>query len=355
MTKRTPSMLRHTQGCVAEFCGPAWSRRRLVVLLPLIVLLLGHFVLFLFDATDQLQVHQRSLRIPGPSDAHRYQVAAAFLLHVSLCYLAVRFSWRLMEHCFCARRVALVFIVVLVFFVVVFVGPEALYARIGAQDVVSATLGSVDWRPAITLPRFIYTLWCVFGLPEDIFANATLLGFMNALIQFVNAIVVLAVVLLGFALSGLVNRTYYESVAEGARLMTRRARDFQRLALLTSGVTVSGVLFMHSWMAWPFAFFMEPSHYADYARVAESVRNYMAVLFVVILAAGFLPTWHWLQANNQEVFRRYDLQGEELWVTENRDVLSRSAYLFVIGGPVFVQIIVKVMASFMSGDAGGAS
>ena len=146
---------------------------------------------------------------------------------------------------------------------------------------------------------------------------------------------------------------WHKSVEDRAREITRRANDMHVLLLLTSGVTVSGLLFMYSWMEWPRAFFHAEMHATfqpeEYATIARSVRNYMAVRFGVMLASAFLPSWHWMQYENRRILKDYDKNknyskaGEELWMQENRQVFSRSSHLFAIniGGPILLQFIIK--------------
>ena len=96
---------------------------------------------------------------------------------------------------------------------------------------------------------------------------------------------------------------------------------------------------MHSWMVWPREF--SGGYYAEEVGVTSGVRDYMAVLFAVTLASGFIPPWLWLRTANHEVFEKYNGRGDEFWVQENREAFSRS-YLAVVAGPVLIQFIFRV-------------
>ena len=343
------SMTTRTTGTKSN--GPAaWPfdrRQFLIVALPVVVFVVGQCFLFLFHDDGDFPCCDHMARDAGSEMLHRYRVAAAFLLLVvvscSACILAVSILRKSRS-----RAVLGLFLLVGAFFAAVLpvYGPRALYERIGLRRIFKCTLGTHE---------------------IEVGAEYSLLNLMSGLVITANGVVAVSVTGLAFAVAALMadsgeaweEKTRLVAGAGGveskntigeddeqrcrrlARYGTKKVRELNRILLAAAAVLTSGVLFMHSWMVWPREF---SGGHADQVSVTSGVRDYMAVLFVAMLASGFIPPWLWLRTANHEVFEKYDGSGDEFWVRENREAFSKS-YLAAVAGPVLIQLIVRVALS----------
>lgn len=132
----------------------------------------------------------------------------------------------------------------------------------------------------------------------------------NVVVTFTSALITVATASLSPRfMHELLNRAEVLSdseILQAVLTLARKVRNLKYLLFAAATMVFVGLLHTKAWVEWPLAYFpvinVDPNSgpiydptKADYQAVATAIVNFQAILFVLILAAVFLPTAIWLR------------------------------------------------------------
>ena len=140
-------------------------------------------------------------------------------------------------------------------------------------------------------------------------------------------------------------------IDQAVRDIAGRARDLKYLLFAAAMVLFVAVVFMKAWRDWPLAYWDEAGRQAAgkaYEAVAAASVSYDACVFVLVLAAIFIPMALRLRAAGREVAARdpavgSDPAARDRWLTAHGIVLSVSEQ---------AQRVIAIVLPFLAAPAG---
>ena len=310
---------------VAGWCL-RYGRGLLRAAAPGLVLLLAWWVLGQFQYTEW--VLEEGLGLGERVSWHRYGLAGSFLLHIVVCVAAcVAVATFVLEeawHGRDGRDMVVAGVVLVATFVALCVCDGSLHrAGGGADGLEFAAIG--DTRARLVFWR---------GAASAAF---------NTTVSVLGAAVVLMAA--GRPCSDKVGASEQRDCRwKLAREARRKVGRWDGLLLHGSAVAVSGLLFANSWVNWPLvaAIGVDGEAIRNYEQIAMGSLGYRALVFVLLLAAIFVPTRTSLA---RELRARYCALDGQTDVAGEGDVTWRAWLL--IAAPGILQVVVESLRASM--------
>lgn len=290
---------------------------------PVLVLVLAWWVLDQFQYTEW--VLEEELGLAERVSWHRYGLAGSFLLHIVVCVAAcVAVVAFVLEEPWHGRDIAVAGVVLVGTLVALCVCEGSLHRAGGGVDGLEFALVG-DTRARLVFCR----------------------GAASAAFNTTVSVLAVAVVLMAAG-----SRSSDEAGVSAqkdcrwklAREAMRNVGRWDGLLWHGSAVAVSGLLFANSWVNWPLvaAIGVDGEAMRKYEQIAMGSLGYSALVFVLLLAAIFVPTRASLV---RELRARYSALDGQTDVARERDVTCRAWLL--VAAPGILQLVVESLRASM--------
>ena len=297
------------------------KRAALVVVAPILVFIVGLLVLGVFHSGNELLLYQDSMVSCYPKNtAHYwYRVSAIALLHGSICIGAFLVAFIVIKETSSWYTLMLSLVVSLAF-------TSCFYLDDKIYQLVKEMVYS-EKHPLLE---------CSAG-ERDIFRMMDFLG--NVLIA-MNSFSIFAVSGIFFAVATLIPQEEWdesEREIRGQKVVSNLSR-LKWLLVSASAILVSGIFLIHAWTTWMIGFITNCN--AD--EIAYELRSYVATLFFLMLAFGFLPAWIWLKMSSRKILEEYSGEEKESWIQEDEKAFPKGYFVAMVA-PYFVPIFIEIL------------